>query len=286
MRTLGFALLVCGCTSSDDRKLPSASFTPHLDSNESSVACGDDVALFGATTPDLRYTFTYNAAGALTHADGVYTAGGANDTIDYQYNATGYMTHMLQTRAWGDAQVEITAQYDGSDNLITYAYDVTADHSTDSWQYVMSNFIGPNQPTRETISGGGGSWGYQLVYDATNRLTQVVPDSGPATTYTYDDAARRIDVDTDNGAWTYSVLYDESFRETTASWGGSDPQAIWGDETYAWNGDRLDSMTYRSGSYDAPTQVSTIEVDTLQYSCPAARAQSGRTIKLRRLMPR
>lgn len=288
MRTLpglGFALLAVGCTSSEDRKLPSATFTPHLDNAQSSVACGDDVAFYGATTPDLRFTFTYGAAGELTHAEGVYTAGGANNTIDYTYNASGLFTHMVEAHAWGDSSAEITATYDATDNLLNYRYDTSGAKWSDSWEYAMSQFVGPNQPTREVISEGGQSWGYQLVYDATNRLVQVVPDSGPTTTYSYDDVARRIDTNTDNGAWTYSIFYDEDFRETSANWGGSDPSAIWGDETYAWNSDRLDSMTYRSGTYDAPTQVSTIEVDTMQYSCPAARKDGGRTMRFRRALP-
>ena len=86
---LGFGLFAAACGTNDDStdRLPSASLTPHTRSLTAAVACGDDIALYGAATPDLRYTFTYNSDGYMTHADGVYTAGGANDTIDYSFDS-------------------------------------------------------------------------------------------------------------------------------------------------------------------------------------------------------
>lgn len=279
-QSLAFVLLAAGCASSPSEHLvPSARLTPHLRPAATAVACGDDVALYGSATPDIRYGFTYDAAGQLSHADGVYAAGGSDDAIDYSYDAQGSLTHLLESRAWGDTRVELTAAYDGAENLTDYNYALSQANWSDAWQYAMSSFVGPDQPTREVISETGQpDLGYTLSYDATGRLVEAVPDSGAPTTWTYDDTARTIAIDTGNGAFHGTIQYDDQDRELSETWGGTDPSAIASATTYAWSGDRLDTMTYQSGTSDAPTQLSTVEVDTLRYDCAAARAGAGRTV--------
>ena len=272
-KAIGLVVLAVGCTQAPaDHKLPSASITPHLDTVQSTVACGDDIALYGATTPDVRYTYTYNPAGQLAHADGVYSAGGTNDAIDYAYDGAGNFTHMVETHGFGDSQVEITADYDPTNGLLDYTWDYAGGGYHDQWSYAFSSFIGPNQPTRETVSEQGqGSMGYTLDWDATGRITQAVPDSGSAWIYAYDDAAGTITVSADNGAWTDVVSFDPDGRELSEVWGGSDPQAIDGSDVYAWDGDALLSATYSSGTEQQPQQLQTVEVDTLRYDCSNAR---------------
>ena len=277
---LGFAFILVGCTSAaPDHRLPGATFTPHLDSAPASVACGDDIALYGDPSPDLRYTFAYDGSGLVSHAEGVYTAGGADDTIDYTWGAGG-LTHLLETRGWGDARYEITAAYDGANDLVDYAWDAAAGSEHDHWDYALSGFVGTNQPAREVITEQGQpSFGYTLAYDATGRLVSATPDSGPATTWTYDDEARTITADTGNGAFDDVISYDDQDRELSDVWGGSDPSAIAGEEDYAWQGDRLDTMTYRSGSQEAPQTLTTVEVDTMRYGCSMARAARGTALR-------
>ena len=45
--------LLGACTSSPEPVLPGASLTPHVSALQQNVACGDDVAFYGATSPDL-----------------------------------------------------------------------------------------------------------------------------------------------------------------------------------------------------------------------------------------
>ena len=267
----------CGTNATTDDHLPSATLTPHARSLTTSIACGDDVALYGAATPDLRYTYAYDTAGRFTHAQGVYAAGGADNTIDYTWDSANRFTHMVAEHGWGDARTEINEAYDG-DNLASYSYTTTSADYSAAWQYTYSDFLGPWQPQREVIAEEGQApFGYALAYDSLGRLVTATPDAGDATTYTYDDAAGTITSDTGNGKWTDVTTYGADWIELSDVWGGSDPSAIAGDYTLVWDGDALVSETYRSGSQDAPTQLETIEVDTLRYDCSAARTKSGRS---------
>jgi|GEM_PF-2129945 len=274
--------LVAACTSSPDPVLPGASLTPHVSALTSNVACGDDVAFYGATSPDLRYLYTWDAGSHLTHATGTYAAGGANDEVSYEWNGDN-LVHMLETRAFGDARYELTETYAGA-NLATYAWTTQSADYGDGWTYAYSDYQGPWQPARETVTETGGTpFGYALAYDSYGRLTTVTPDSGDPTTYTYDDAALTITADTGNGAWTEVLTYDSAGRELTDAWGGSDPSAIAGDYTFAWDGDNVVAETYRSATADAPTTLQTIEVDTLRYDCAMARtAGTGHAARIRR----
>jgi hypothetical protein len=265
-----FGVCLAACTSSPEPVLPGASLTPHVATRDAGLACGDDVAFFGATSPDLRYLYTWDTGSRLTHATGAYTAGGANDEVSYEWSGDN-LVHMLETRGYGDTRYELTETYAG-DDLATYAWAAQSADYNDGWTYAFDDYQGPWQPANETITETGGTpFGYALAYDTWGRLTTATPDSGDPTTYTYDDTALTITADTGNGAWTDVVTYDSSGRELTDAWGGSDPSAIAGDYTFAWNGDSVSSETYRSGSTDAPATLSTIEVDTFRYDCAMAR---------------
>jgi hypothetical protein len=275
----GFAMALLGCTSAPDHKLPSATFTPHLSEHAASVACGEDLFWYADTTPDARYLFSYDNLGRLVHADGTFTAGGT-DSLDYSYDGNSNMTHMLDVA--GDYRTEIDAAYDATNGLTDYTYAYTNPDGADSWSYAYSNFLGPWQPQRETISEPGQpDFGYTLVYDAaTQRLVQAVPDSGPTTTWTYDDTGLTITQDTSNGAWHGVVTYDADFRELSEVWGGTDPSAWASDTEYQWNGDQFAGLTYASGTEQDPHTPVLLETETMRYDCAMARTNAGRAIKV------
>ncbi len=282
MRTkLGLVLLVASCTSSSttDFKLPSASLTPRADTATMTVACGDAIAWDGDATPDLTYAFSYNASGELTHADGVYAAGGPDDQIDYTWDANGDFTHMNESN--GSYQSTINETYDPTNGLTDYATSWSSQGQSDAWDYAMSAFVAPWQPGREVITEAGQSaYGYTLDYDTDGRLTEAVPDTGDATSYTYDDQGLTVTVDTGNGAFHGVITYDSDGAELSEVWGGTDPSAIASSDVYAWNGDALETATYSSGTDAAPQTLTVYEVDTMQYACPAAR-KAGATRALR-----
>jgi YD repeat-containing protein len=280
MRTaIGLSITLAACTSGSERQLPTAAFTPHLDSQQAPVACGEDVAFYGNPSPDLRYLFTYDTAGRLTNATGAWANNGPTDTIDYMWSGDN-LTHMLGVSGWDNSENEITAHYDASDSLLDYTWSYSDATYSDAWTYTYSSFIGVNQPTQLAITTASDPtvWSYQLAYDASNRLVQATPSSGPATTWTYDDAAGTITSDTGNGAWQDVLTFDADYRILSATWGGTDPSVIDGEQVYAWTGDQLDTVTYRSGSEQAPHQLDLVQVDTLRYDCSAAR--TGKTTKM------
>jgi hypothetical protein len=274
-------LFAAGCASQDsDPKLPSATFTPHLDTQATPIACGDDLALYGDTTPDLVYAYTYDATGMLSHVEGVYAAGGADETTDYTWS--GYnMTHMLDQNGWGSARTEITETYDANSNLLDYVWDYSYPSYHDNWDYAFSSFTG-NNPGREVLTEQGQpSFGYTLSYDSDGRLVQATPDDGSAPElWTYDDSGLTISYDVDNGAWHGTYVYDDQYRELSDTEGGTDPSAIESTDIFAWSGDELLTETYSSGTYSAPDDVQLVETDTLLYSCPAARVAAGRSLRV------
>lgn len=277
-KIIGIAILTAGCTSApDEHKLPSATFTPHLEMQHSAIACGDDIAFYGSPTPDLHYGFAFDAANHITAANGIWLADGSTESTVYTW-AGDNLTNMLWTNSWDTSQAAVVAHYDAANNLLDYTWSVASPDYTDAWTYAFSNFMGPNQPLREDIlQAGQPAFGYDLVYDAFGRLSAAIPGTGPSTTWTYDDLARTITVDTGNGAFTGVMTYDAADRPLSSTWTGSDPSMIDGEEVYAWTGARLDTITYRSGSDVAPHQLELIQVDTMLYNCAMARLAGQRT---------
>ena len=278
---LSISLTIClvGCTSPEEPKLPSATFTPHLEAHTAAIACGEDIAFYGSATADLRYDFVYDGAQRITAANGVWLAYGETESVAYTWSGDN-LTNMLWTTSWDTSRVEITASYDASNNLLDYTWEVATPDYTDEWNYAFSNYAAPYQPLREVISQAGQPVvSYDLVYDD-DRLVQAIPDSGPSTTWTYDDIARTITVDTGNGAFVGVMTYAADFRPLSSSWTGTDPSMIDGDEVYAWNGQQLDTITYRSGSEGAPHTLELVQVDTMRYNCAMALA-GGRTMRIK-----
>jgi YD repeat-containing protein len=175
--------------------------------------------------------------------------------------------------------VQIAASYDATNGLTDYTWAVQSPSYNDSWDYAMSSFVAPFEPGREVATEAGQQpFGYTLAYDADGRLTSATPDTGAATTYTYDDAAGTITADTGNGAFTEVLTFDSQNRELSDDTGGTDPNAWFTSDVFAWSGDNLASVTYSAASQAASQTLSTVEVDTIQYQCAAAR--KGGTAKL------
>ena len=280
---LGFAMLVVGCTSeAGPQQLPSASMTPHLAAQVAAVACGEDVAFDSDPSPDIRYAFTYDANGELTHASGAYAAGGSNDSIDYSYDAAGDFTGMAETNGYGGGNSAITATYDASSDLLDYTWSYASPTYNDAWDYAFSGFSGADPAREEVTEQGQPGYGYDLQYDASGRLTTAIGDAGDITTWTYDDAARTISVDTGSGAYTGVITYDADNNELSEVWGGADPSAIASSDVFTWSGDDMQSAVYSSGTTATPDVLTTFETDTVRYDCTSARTRAGeRTTMLR-----
>lgn len=244
----------------------------HAEAREASIACGDDVAWYGATTPDVRYAYTYDSNGLLVHADGIYTADNSKDTIDYTWDAEQRFAHYVETNDWG-SRVDIAETYQG-ENPVSYVDTVDAD----TWTYTYADYLAPWQPLHETlVHDTDAPILYTLAYDELGRLITATPSTGEATTWTYDDAARTITAVT--GTWTDITTYGADGRELSESWSSTDPAGVEGSYTLDWNGDQLVRETYSSGTQDDPKHVQLIETDTMRYDCEAARTAvtTGRT---------
>ena len=57
------------------------------------------------------------------------------------------------------------------------------------------------------------------------------------------------------------------------------------EETYAWNGDDLHTITYRMGSEQAPHTLDLIQVSTMRYDCAAARVAGRKPTRFARISP-
>ncbi len=275
MRTItGLAILIpfTACTPSEERLLPGVGNTPHFETRSASdIACGEDISYYGNPDPDLRYTFAYDGDGRFLRADGVWAADGSTETSEYTW-AGDALTRILSTSSYG-ASSEVLASYDGA-NLIDYSWSYADAEYQDQWSYAFSEFSGAF-PARETISQQGTAVAsYQLTYDVDGRLIDATPDQGPATTYSYDDAAGVITIDTGDGAFVGTLTYDADGRELAETWTGSDPSMIDSEDVFSWNGNALDSVTYRSGTEAAPHTLELVASETLRYSCEQAKRRT------------
>jgi YD repeat-containing protein len=255
-------LAVAACSPAPVQRLPGGSLTPKAQTRMAASACGYDVALDTGTPPVVRFRYARDVFGRVAHATGSYTTG-PDESIDYAYDHLDHMTHMLDTRTFGSVHVEITERYDTLGDLLEYA-QLGGDGAAN---YTYSMFSDTGQPTREVISAGRDQLGYQITYDAADRVVLVTADDGTITRYTYDDDGRTMTMDTGNGAFHGVVIYDDRDHELSESWDGTDPGALASENLYDWDGDRLLSITYRSGSQAAPHQLATVQVDTLRYDC-------------------
>lgn len=252
------AVALAACSQPAPRRLPGASITPHLDIGHVS-ACGVDVALDGHAAPDARYLYTYDELGRLARASGTWTSG-QTDRLDYAWDHLDHLVQLVETQGVAPASIAIAADYDTLGDLVDYTWNGTA--------YRYAGFTEDGAPTRETVAQSGAEVRYDLAYDASGRIVEATQEGGPATLYTYDDEmTRTVTIDTDHGGYLGIVVYDDQDRELSESWDGSDPGVIASATRYDYDGDRLLATTYRSGSYAAPHELVTVEVDTLRYDC-------------------
>jgi len=254
-------LALAACTRPSSRALPGASYTPHLRASVATRACGEDVAYDGHSSPDETYSYSYDDFGRLAGAIGSYPYGGDDETTAYAYDNLDHETHMLDTLPSGGGTIEIVADYDTLGDLVDYTYATTIPNSVDTQRYTMSQFTATGQPTIEVISDTSAPDAhYTLAYDAASRIVLAVRDGTSSTTYSYDDDGRTVTIDTDSGAFTGTIIYDDDNHELSETWGGSDPSAIASQTTYDYDGGQLLDVTYESG-----TPLAVIEVDTLRY---------------------
>jgi YD repeat-containing protein len=282
---LGLSLVAaCSSSPSDTKQLPSATFTPHFEAQSASnVACGEDIAFYGNPSPDLSYAFSYDSEGRITAANGVWAYDGSTEDTTYSWSGWN-LTNMLSTSSYDGSSWEITAAYNAQDALTDYTWEVNAPDYQDSWSYAFSSFVN-GAPTVETISQQGQQVvAYDLAYDAVGRLVSATPDTGPVTTWAYDDNAGTITIDTGGGAFTGVITFDADYKEISEVYGGSDPSVIDSQTTYNWSGDRLDGVTYESGSEQDPHTLELVQASTYKYSCASARQHVGKLIKAPRPM--
>ncbi len=227
-------------------------------------ACGDAVEFNGDATPDELYSYSYDELGRLVGEIGSYPYSDADETIALQYDNLDHEMHSLDTYPNGGGTVEITMGYDTLGDLVDYTYAVAAPDDNDTQHYAMSAFGVTGQPAVEVVSDTNAPDAhYVLAYDASWRIVSAVRDGTSTTAYTYDDDGRTVTIDTDSGAFTGTIVYDDDNDELFEAWGGSDPTAVASQTTYDYDGDQLLGMTYESG-----TPLATVEVDTLRYCTP------------------
>jgi YD repeat-containing protein len=259
-RALGVAL--GACTPPASRALPGVSLTPRPEHAVAARACGDDVAFDGDAAPDVRYSFSYDELGRLVGEIGVYSAGGSDETIALSYDNLDHETSAADSYPGGTT--EIAYDYDTLGDLVDYTNATASQVENDTQRYVMSNFTPTGQPLDEVVTvTGEPDAHYVLTYDASARLVLAVRDGASVTTYTYDDDGRTVSIDTDRGAFTGTIIYDDDDNELSETWGGSDPSALASQTSYTYDGDRLIGITYERG-----TPLAVIETDTLFYCTP------------------
>jgi len=265
VRLAAVALVLAACSPAPQRKLPGVTIVPKLGRTERAAeACGFDIAFDASAAVSVRYTNMYDELGRVIRVAGRYADLGPDDIIDYSYDHLDHLTHSLETRGAGYDRAEETEDYDTLGDLVAYTLEQTGPGYSATTKYIYRDFSASGRPATEIVGYTGSPDAiYQLAYDANDRLLAAVLEGGSTTTYTYDDdATRSVTIDTDHGAFTGVVLYDDQSRELEETWGGSDPQAQHQQTTYAWAGDRLSSITFMQG-----TPLATVEVETPRYRC-------------------
>ena len=182
----------------------------------------------------------------------------------FSYDNLDHETSELDTYPDNGGNVVLSVDYDTLGDLVDYTYAVSAPGNVSTQHYAMSAFSPSGQPTVEVISQTGlPDAHYVLAYDQLSRIVTAVSDEGSVTTYRYDDDGRTVSVDTDDGAFTGTIVYDADNYELMESWGGANPAAVASQTTYAYDGDRLLGMQYERG-----TPLVLVENDSLRYCAP------------------
>ena len=208
--------------------------------------------------------YSWNAQSQLE----TVTAPGAAGPIEYAYNSAGQMESValpgtgVRTFGYDDyGRLESDELSDGTSVTSLTEYDRDED----------GNVVG------EVISGSGragvGSQAYE--YDVAGRLVEWTPQSGPAVTYSWDDAGNLID----RGGIT--ATYDERNRLAATSDGWSYAYSARGDATSRTDGSvtvssefdlfgRLVDTGTSSVTYDALDRPLSVGSDALSYAGMAA----------------
>lgn len=254
-------LALMACNSPPVHKLPGAPVGPII-ARPPARACATEVHLEDQMV--LRYLYTYDG-NRLVHAHGVYTHGGTPASLDYSYDNLDHMTELVEQHAWGDTMLHVTVQYDSLGDMVEYAYEQRSAHAHEKWRYTYASFNDDGQATRQTYSTDFGSTSLTLDYDNAGRIIRVTPETGDPTLYTYDDDGKTLTID--NGGYHGTILYDDDNHELSETWDGTGEGVYATQDVYEWSGDRLLSVTHRSGSEAAPHELRTTEVDVHRYDC-------------------
>jgi len=258
MRRAVMLVALAACQDHTVIQLPGAALAPHLRSTTPAAACGTDIAFSEDGPIELRYRYLYDAFGRLSFARGAYVGYQFEDTIEYRWDNLDRVVRQRQVSGWDGDTVEVEALYSTLGDLVEYTYQGER-HS-----YTAHDAKG--LPAREIVDVGRSSIAFDLSYDAHGRLV-LSTSTVQTTVYTYDDDARTITIDTDRGALLGVVEFDDANRDLVERWTGTDPSVIDSEATFAWNGDRLETLTYRSGSEAAPRELRVIQVETYRYDC-------------------
>ena len=264
MRRALALLALAACNEPPVRKLPGADLAPHLRSRTPPAACGIDVAYDDAV---VRYRHDFDERGRVAGATGRFGSEVIEHVV-YEWDHLGHLVHLRQTSTRDGANVVIAAQYDTLGDLLEYTWTHSAPGYQRAQRYAYSDFDDRGLPAREVVSIDGETRTFRLAYDANGRLVATTPEGdGPTTIYTYDDTARTITIDSDGGAVRGVIVFDTEDRQLSETWDGTAPGTIASADLYAWDGDRLSTITHRAGTPSQPRELRTIAVDTYRYDC-------------------
>ena len=218
--------------------------------------------------PDSSYSYAYDAAGRLITADNIGTAGVPNVRLSYGYDAVNNLTSVSDRIAGVQKGVErfdydvlnrvkrITQSGSGvAEKRVDMSYDA-ASQMTGLQRY--SNLAGVQAVANTTYThdaagrltelshtkNGGSLADYQLIYDAADRLTQLVTPDGTSD-YNYNQrdelTGSEHSYQEDEG---YS--YDDAGNRTNAGYVTGDHNRLLSDGTYSYAYDKEGNRTQRT----------------------------------------
>ncbi len=264
MRSTLLLLALAACEGNPVHELPGVALAPKLRSSLPAAACGTEIAFAEGGPIAMRYRYLYDAFGRLAFARGEYVESRYEDTIEYRWDNLDQMSSIIQRSSWDGSVAEVEALYSTLGDLVEYTY--RAGGNVEHHSYGERDARG--LPAVEAIEVGAGKLGsesatFSLHYDAGARLVLATSDDGPTTVYTYDDDARTITIDTNDGAFRGVIEHDDNSRQLSERWSGTDPSATESEQIFAWAGDRLERMTYR--------EPGIVQIETYLYDCDTGR---------------
>jgi hypothetical protein len=250
MKTLAAALLVLAACHDPEQpaKLPGASLAPALARPQANM-CGFDLDWDADSRVDLRYRFTLDDLGRLSHGRGIYTTPRADSTIEYEWDNLDHFVRYVET--YGNARYETSALYTSLGDLVEY----TQTQQGHVQRTTYSELTEMGLPTREVIDYGTEQYTFALEYDAWSRILRAAPAEGPPTIYSYDDDARTTIIDSQGGAYRGVVVYDDQNHMLSETWTG---EGATREDLYAYDGERLLTATHREAG---ATQINTYVYD-------------------------